>query len=175
MNDDKARSREPASTSRPAEAQPGPLVAGLECRVGKAPIVVPVEHVAQIIELEISPLPLARRWVSGVGLHDDRLVMTVGLMAGTDAPSVAAPASGRRLSKAILLHAPDARVAWALEVKDVLIVVKASIMERKGRPTRVGDLPYWIVRARTADGRSLGWIDVPTMLADLMSPPRSLA
>ncbi|HVR61305.1 MAG TPA: chemotaxis protein CheW [Polyangia bacterium] len=174
MNDDKARSRDLASTSPAPDTQSGPLVAGLECRVGKAPIVVPVEHVAQIIELPISPLPLARRWISGVGLHDDRLVMTVGLIGGADAPSEAAP-QGRRVSKAILIHAPESRTAWALEVKDVLIVVRASILERRGRPTRVGDLPYWIVRARTADGRTLGWIDVPAMMADLLSPPRSLA
>jgi chemotaxis signal transduction protein len=174
MNDDKARSHDPTSISPAANADAGPLIAGLECRVGKAPIVVPVEHVAQIVELEISPLPLTRRWISGVALHDNRLVMVAGLVGATEA-SAAAALGERRVSKVILLHAPEAKTSWALEVKDVLIVVRASIIERKGRPTRVGDLPSWIGRARSADGRSLGWIDVPAMLAELLSPPRSLA
>lgn len=147
------------------------LVAGLECRVGKAPIVVPVEHVAQIVEYEITRLPLTRRWITGVGLHDERLVMTVGLVA--EPPGAAAPE--RRRTKGVLLNVPDSKISWALEVQEVVVLVHATVIERRGGEPRAGDLPPWIGRARTSDGRSIAWIDVPAMLADLTSLPRALA
>jgi chemotaxis signal transduction protein len=167
---------EPASRPVPEDL----TIAGLECRVGKAPIVVPVEHVAQIIEYETSPLPLTRRWISGVGLHDDRLVMTIRLMpeATGAPPSASTPAEsqpGRHRTKAVLLSVPDSKVAWALEVQEVVVLVRASVIERRRVEPRTGDLPPWIGRARTVDGRSIAWIDVPAMLADLSSPPRALA
>jgi len=204
MNDDKARKARPIGNtgnsgggddvsdvraedgrpSVPVASRPSGLTAGLECRVGKAPIVVPVEHVAQIIEYETSPLPLTRRWITGVGLHGDRLVMTVGLMAD----AVVRPKTERRRTRGVLLTAQlqldDSRdktprsmstIAWALEVQEVLVLVRAEVIEQKRGIPRVGDLPPWIARARTNDGRSIGWIDVPAMLADLTSPPRSFA
>jgi chemotaxis signal transduction protein len=147
------------------------LVSGLECRVGKAPIVVPVEHVVQIIDYETSPLPLARRWISGVGLYDDRLVMTVGLVA----EGATGPQPARRQTKGVLLNVPGSKVAWALEVQEVVVLVKAAVIERRRNEPRTGDLPPWIGRARTSDGRSIAWIDVAAMLSDLTSPPRALA
>ena len=192
MKDDKARRignagngdggdvRDDGAVSTSAAARPSGLTAGLECRVGKAPIVVPVEHVAQIIEYETSPLPLTRRWITGVGLHGDRLVMTVGLMAD----AVVRPKAERRRTRGVLLtaqlHLDDSRdktprIAWALEVQEVLVLVRAEVIEQKRGIPRVGDLPPWIARARTNDGRSIGWIDVPAMLSDLTSPPRSFA
>jgi len=151
-------------------------VAGLECRVGKAPIVVPVAHVAQIIEYETSPLPLTRRWITGAGIHGERLVITVGLV--TDAS--ARPPAARRRTKGILLNAPDdgarggrpgrsSPIAWALEVQEVLVLVRATVLERRRGAPRAGELPSWISRARTTDGRSMGWIDVPAMLSEMQS------
>jgi chemotaxis signal transduction protein len=156
-----------------AQATQATMIAGLECRVGKAPIVVPVAHVAQIIEYETSPLPLTRRWITGVGIHGERLVMTVGLV--TDAAGK--PPAVRRRTKGILLNTPDdgaragrpgraSAIAWALEVQEVLVLVRATLIERRRSAPRAGELPPWIARARTADGRSMGWIDVPAMLAD---------
>lgn len=184
---DKARSARSTGSRREVRSEtashPAPedlTVAGLECRVGKAPIVVPVEHVAQIIEYETSPLPLTRRWVSGVGLHNDRLVMTIRLMpdATGGSPSGAVPADsqpGRHRTKGVLLNLPDSKIAWALEVQEVVVLVRATVIERRRVEPRTGDLPPWIGRARTIDGRSIAWIDVPAMLADLSSPPRALA
>lgn len=184
---EKARSTRSTGSRKEVRSDPAPrpaaddlTVAGLECRVGKAPIVVPVEHVAQIIEYETSPLPLTRRWISGVGLHDDRLVMTIRLMpdAAGGAPSGAAPPEsqpGHHRTKGVLLNLPDSKIAWALEVQEVVVLVRASVIERRRVEPRTGDLPPWIGRARTVDGRSIAWIDVPAMLADLSSPPRALA
>ena len=168
--------RGPAST--PAVAPEPGLVAGLECRIGKAPVIVPVEHVAQIIDYETSPLPLTRRWITGAGLHDDRLVMTVGLMTEGASAASSAPQPARRRTKGVLLTVPDSEVSqvfWALEVQEVVVLVKATVIERRRTEPRTGDLPPWIGRARTADGRSIAWIDVAAMLSDLTTPPRILA
>jgi len=166
MKDDKARLiGAPHAPARATEHEAE--VSGLECRVGKAPIVVPVEHVAQIVEFQLSPLPLTRRWVSGVGLYDDRLVMTVGLSP--------VPTRERRSTKGILLAVPGSKVAWALEVQEVLVLVRATVIEQKKGAPRVGDLPPWIGRARTNDGRQVAWIDVPDMVSNLTTPARSVA
>ena len=170
MKDDKARLL--GSESMAPDGELGERVAGLECRVGRAPIVVPVEHVEQIIDYELSPLPLTRRWITGVGLHNDRLVMTVGLIADGHALG---PATERRRTKGVLLTGTDTRVAWALEVQEVRVIVQAAVIERRRATPRTGELPPWIGRARTNDGRSIAWIDVPAMLSDLSAPPRPVA
>jgi hypothetical protein len=183
---EKARSTRSTGARSEVRSEPAPrpaaqdaTVVGLECRVGKAPIVVPVEHVAQIIEYETSPLPLTRRWISGVGLHNDRLVMTIRLMpdgtGGASAAGMPDPQAGRRPTKGVLLNLPDSKIAWALEVQEVVVLVRATVIERRRVEPRTGDLPPWIGRARTVDGRSIAWIDVPAMLLDLSAPARALA
>ena len=126
----------------------------------------PVERVAQIIEYETSPIPLTRPWIVGAGVYDDRLVMTVGLVA----EGAAGVPRARHLTKAVLLAVPDTEVSWALEVHKVMILVQASVIAQQQEPPRNGNLPPWIARARTSDGRSIAWIDVPRMLAALTSP-----
>src|SRR5688572_8076271 len=111
------------SGAAPVEVGATSLVSGLECRVGRAPIAIPVASVAQIIEYQTSPLPLARRWVAGMGLHDGRLVLTIGLVPEpADAPARSRPA------KAILLHLPGSEVGWALEISEVLLFVRLTSM-----------------------------------------------
>jgi chemotaxis signal transduction protein len=142
-------------------------ISGLECRVGRGPVAIPVAHIEQLIEYESSPLPLTRRWIAGVGLHQDRLVLTVGLVSDGEA----SPTRGPRRTRAILLHQPGSQAAWALEVTDVRLFVRATRVETRRTPDTDG-LPAWISRARIEDGRSIGWIDVPAMLLDLGSERR---
>jgi hypothetical protein len=152
------------SGAGPTEGGGGSLISGLECRVGRAPVAVPVGSIAQIVEYQTSPLPLARRWVAGMGLHDGRLVLTIGLVPEREgaAPKV-------RPTKAILfqLSAGDPQVRWALEIQEVLTFVRATAVERPRGATERPDLPAWIARATTEDGRSIGWLDVPAMIAEL--------
>jgi hypothetical protein len=98
--------------------------------------------------------------------------MTDGAGAGASASS---PQPARRRTKGVLLNVPDSNVAWALEVQEVVVLVKATVIERRRTEPRTGDLPPWIGRARTTDGRSIAWIDVAAMLSDLTTPPRILA
>jgi hypothetical protein len=150
------------SGAAPVEVSAASLVSGLECRVGRAPIAVPVASVAQIIEYQTSPLPLARRWVSGMGLHDGRLVLTIGLV-----PEREGAVAGPRPAKAILLHLPGSEVGWGLEISEVLPFVRVTAIEAAGSGPSRPDLPPWIGRGTTEDGRSIGWIDVPAMIRDL--------
>jgi chemotaxis signal transduction protein len=147
----------------PAEGGDTSLISGLECRVGKAPLAIPVESIAQIIEYQTVPLPLARRWIAGIGLHEGRLVLTIGLVGG-ERPEAQNPEP--RLTTGILLRLPRTDILWALEVREVMLFVRATSIERS-RPANSEELPAWIMRATTTEGRSLGWIDVPAMVADL--------
>lgn len=150
----------------PAEVGETSLVSGLECRIGKAPLAIPVDSIAQIIEYQTVPLPLARRWIAGIGLHEGRLVLTIRLVGG-ERPEARDPEP--RLTTGILLRLPRTDIAWALEVREVMLFVRATSIERN-RPGNSDELPAWIMRATTSDGRSLGWIDVPAMVADLTTP-----
>jgi chemotaxis signal transduction protein len=150
------------SGAAPAEVGATSLISGLECRVGRAPIAIPVASVAQIVEYQTSPLPLARRWVAGMGIHDGRLVLTIGLV-----PERAGAPAGPRPAKAILLHLPGSEVGWALEINEVLLFVRATSIERARSRPSLPDLPPWIGRVTIEDGRSIGWIDVPAMITDL--------
>ena len=153
------------SGASPAEGGGSSLISGLECRVGKAPLAIPVESIAQIIEYQTVPLPLARRWIAGIGMHEGRLVLTIGLLSTErNTNRFTEP----RLTTAILLHLPHSDVAWALEVREVMLFIRATSIESR-RPSSGDELPAWIRRATTTDGRSLGWIDVPAMVADLTS------
>jgi len=150
------------SGAAPVEVSGGSLVSGLECRVGRAPIAIPVSSVAQIIEYQTSPLPLARRWVTGMGLHDGRLVLTIGLV-----PEREGAALGPRPAKAVLLLLPGSEVGWGLEVSEVLPFVRVTSIAGAGSGPSRPDLPPWIGRGTTEDGRSIGWIDVPAMIRHL--------
>jgi chemotaxis signal transduction protein len=152
------------SGAGPAEGGATSLVSGLECRVGRAPVAIPVDAIAQIIEYQTSPLPLAKRWMAGMGLHDGRLVLTIGLL-----PERTAAAPAVRPTKAILfqLAASAGEVIWALEIHEVLTFVRATAIDRTPAGAQRRELPAWIARATTEDGRSIGWIDVPAMISDL--------
>jgi hypothetical protein len=138
-------------TARPAT--------GLECRIGRARIAVPVAAAVRVIEYGVVPLPLARPWIGGVGVHEGAPVISVALVAGESGRAGGAP------SKGVLLNVPGSPIAWALEVHEAFTFVRVTVQPRRKEAT--DQLPCWITGADTHDGRSLGWIHVSVMLADL--------
>jgi hypothetical protein len=132
---------------------------GLECIIGKARVALPMEAVQQVLEYEVgAPPPLARKWVGGVGVHGDELLLSVALVP---------PGTGtaKRIAKGILLRTSRTGIAWAIEVASVGARVEVSLT---GKPSPGnGQLPAWIASAQTKDGRPIGWIHVEQMLADL--------
>jgi hypothetical protein len=137
-----------------------PLAGGLQCRIGRARVAVPIEFVARVIEYSVVPLPLGRSWIGGLGLYEGTPLLSIALV-GAEARRAATATT-----KGIFLHAPGAPIAWALEIHEVFAFVRASVQPR--RADSAGDkLPHWITAATTEDGQSIGWIRVGDMLTDL--------
>jgi hypothetical protein len=153
---------------------------GIACRVGKADVGLPFAAVGQIIEYQVFPLPLARPYVAGLGLHDDWPLISLTLSRTGVKPN----AGGSRTAKGILLHTGEAGdgqgqlqgqlhdqldVRWALEVNDLGSFVEATPLPRAPSPGL--ELPAWISQADTADGKTIAWIDVAAMLQELATGP----
>jgi hypothetical protein len=138
---------------------------GIACRVGKADVGLPFGAVGQIIEYEVFPLPLARPYVAGLGLHDDWPLISVTLSRSGGKPN----GSGSRTAKGILLHTGEGPVRWALEVNELGSFVEATPLPRAPSPGL--EVPAWISQASTSDGKTIAWIDVAVMLEELATPP----
>ena len=137
------------------------VVRGIACRSGKAELALPFETVGQIIEYTVYALPLARPFIAGLGLHQDWPLITVNLSRTSEPVRTGAP----RTAKGILLETAGTTVAWALEVDELGTFVEATLGLRVAVPGL--DLPPWIGKASTTNGRTLAWIDVPAMLVAL--------
>jgi hypothetical protein len=144
----------------------GATVMGIRCRIGRAEVALALPHVGQIIEYPVFPLPLARRWIGGLGLHDEQPLISVALARTQERPR----GEGTRTARGILLDGESREVGWALEVDELGSFVRVTV---SSRPASEGlDVPPWISQARDDAGRTLGWIDVPAMVADLTSEVR---
>lgn len=124
---------------------------GLECRATGLDLVIPEHFVDQVIELRMSPLPLAAPWVRGVAIHAERVVVIVGVHDETDA--VVEPA---REIKAVLLALPGVSTTLAIGVDWVSKFVSVVRSER---------VDNWFERANAPDGRELLWLDVERLSA----------
>ncbi len=151
--------------ARTSGALPGedgaPFVTALECRIGRARFAIPTEAIERLIEYRAWPLPLARNWIGGVGLHAGVPLISIALHRAKDTPSSEAPVKG------ILLKVPGSPLGWALEVHEVFVFVRARRLDRRDHDS--DKLPPWISIAGTADRRSLALVDVAGMLADVAS------
>ncbi len=134
-----------------------PIVA-LELRVGRARVAVPVSVIARVLGLQYAPLPLAHRLVVGLGFADSRAIVCVALT----------PASPGADSATAVLFDTQGRVGFALCIEEALALVKVISIERG--PVQE-HLPSWVRRARTADGRALGWIDADQLVEELHARP----
>jgi hypothetical protein len=137
------------------------MVTGIRCRIGRAEVALPLAEVGQIIEYPVYPLPLARRWIGGLGLYDERPLVSVALARLPDRVR-----GLQRSAQGILLEGHGKfEMDWALEVDELGSFLHATLISK---PVATGlDVPIWISQARDDEGKTVGWIDVPSMLADL--------
>jgi chemotaxis signal transduction protein len=155
-----------SSSSGAIRADEGPaatglrLTGGLQCRIGRARVAIPIESVARIIEYQVVPLPLSRPWIGGLGIHEGTPLVSIALVAPDG------EAAARTTTTGILLTAPGSLIGWALEINEMFAFVRATVLPRRAE-SAADKLPLWITRAVTDDGKSLGWISVGEMLADL--------
>ncbi len=134
---------------------------GLECRIGKAPIALPTDAVAQIVDYDVaSPAPLASPWIGGIGVHAGRVVVSVSL-----GPSQRGALPRRRRTRGVVLNTPGARAGFAIEVSQVLSLVDLEVLALPRAASELG-LPIWLCEGRNAAGRKLGWIDVNAMVRE---------
>ncbi len=130
---------------------------GLECVVGKAHLLVPVEFVSGVIELDMSPPPpLSRKWVGGLGFHEGRASLCVSLIP------VEAKTASRRV-KGIMLGIEGSEVNWILEVSTIGAFLNVQPIERKA-PSHV---PSWIGAVSDDKGQTFGFVDVLAMVKEL--------
>ena len=157
---------------------------GLECLVGPSRLGIPAESVKQIIEYEVmSPVPLARPGVAGLGVFDAKVLVSITLAASEQEP-------GRRSTKGVLLNVPQSSIDWALEVTGIVGFLEADVRVAVPRPDvraaaprpdvrsaasranpALGAGASWMGEATTEDGRTIGWIDVDHLLGNFLSIP----
>ncbi len=128
-------------------------IAVLECVVGMAAVGIPRDRVKQLIEYDLTPVPSPARYIGGLGVHGEALIVSVAL----------SPALGtaRRRARGVLLDAPGG--AWVVEVSRVDAFAQATLGERGDGSGQ----PAWIRRAGTATHRAMVAIDVDRMIAAL--------
>src|SRR5690606_14568235 len=108
---------------------------GLECSIGKARVALPIDSVQQVLEYEVgSPPPLSRRWVGGLGMHGDLVLVSVALVPATKPTE-------RRTAKGILLRTERRDVLWALEINAIGARVQVSLTGKP--PPSKEKVPSW--------------------------------
>lgn len=127
----------------------------LELQVGKARVVIGLDHVDRIIETACTPMPMAHPLVRGIGFEEDRPIVCVVL-------SGKSPERAPQQVTAVLLAGAGA-VTWAVCADQVMGVV--PVIERA--TTTDPRLPRWLGRVRSADGRVLASLDPKAMVADI--------
>ena len=134
---------------------------GLLCLAGRARVVVLAHDILQVIEYRVSPrLPLAARFVGGLGSFDGQVLISVAI---EPMPESAAT----RVTKGLFVkRASSDTAAWAIEVSQVRALVELS-------PEPVSSVPHHPDKASFVSWRKtrahelVGCIDVPAMLAEL--------
>jgi hypothetical protein len=127
----------------------------LELQVGKARVVIGLDQVDRIVETVCTPMPMAHRLVRGIGFDDRRPIVCVVLSGKTADPAA--------LTITAVLLTGAAAVAWALcadHVHGVVpLVERSTVIDAR--------LPRWLSRVRSADGRTLAYLDCPQMVLDI--------
>jgi hypothetical protein len=133
-------------------------VDALECVIGDTPTALALDVAGQVVEYDVSPLPLACDHVIGLGVHKGRIVVSLGIEP--------APSAGRRRTTAVLLELPGAKESFGFEVGRVVGFVR--VMREDGSETVDGH-----GSVTTADGRRIRWIDVRRIFGPLAAAGRS--
>jgi len=138
---------------RSPQTEPATHVAALECIVNGNSILLASDAVGKIVEYEVSPLPLARAPMAGIGVLDGAIVLSL-------APFSAPDTTPRRKTKGIVLRMGDGAVGtWTLEISGVVGFVDATVTAGSRSPSRP-----WVARATTRDARDIVWLDVADMI-----------
>jgi len=133
----------------------------LLCLAGRARIVVPAHDILQVIEYHVSSrLPLAARFVGGLGSFDGQVLISMALEQKPENAST-------RVTKGLLVKRASLDTpAWAIEVSHVRALVELSPEPVSGVAHHPDKASFVSWRKTRAD-ELVGCIDVPAMLAEL--------
>lgn len=148
-------------TGTARESTPGSLT-GLLCLAGRARIVVPASDVLQVIEYPVSTrLPLAARFVGGLGSYVGQLLISVAIDSKPE------PGVLERMTKGVLVKRGSAKApGWAVEVSQVRALVEvnpAPISVEKDHPEKARFVNW----RRTREGDLVGLLDVQALITEL--------
>lgn len=135
---------------------------GLLCLAGRARIVVPAHDILQVIEYRVSSrLPLAARFVGGLGSFDGRVLISVVIEPQPES------AVTQRVTKGLLVkRASLDAAAWAIEVSQVRALVELNPEPVSG-VAHHSDKASFVSWRKTREDELVGCVDVPAMLAEL--------
>ena len=134
---------------------------GLECVVMGSPLLIPVDHVEQIVEYAVSAAPpLAQPWVGGLAVLGERLVTSVRLGAS---PSTEAP----RSAKGLWVRRGGTRMGVVVEVERVGAMITAERTLEPVGATHLVCPERWLGQVRRTRGDTLLLLEVLSMLTDL--------
>lgn len=128
----------------------------LACALAQAWIGIPRQAVVQVIEYDLAPLPAAARYVGGVAVHGDELLVSIALSQsfGTHA----------RRTRGVVVNAPGP-TRWCVEVSSVQGFAGAAASPRSARDAA---LPAWLQRSRLTSGQVAVLLDVGAMIDEVV-------
>ena len=135
----------------------------LRCVIGGTTVALPIGDVNKISELAITPpMPLSEPWVGGVSLLNEKVWITVNFdRRGDDSQK-------ERNRKGVLFKEGQDGVRWSLEIDEVAGLGTVDNIEEAPLTIRGWTCPEpWIRKAKTPEGKVIGWIDTASIRAHL--------
>ena len=114
----------------------------IECFIGELHVAIPADEIERIAEFDCAPRPpMARRWISGIGLHNELVYVLVAL---TENPRTISSRSG------LVIKRRSEAFNWALEVDRVVGLVTLEDEDAGKDDTKFESLPVdWLKGAGT--------------------------
>ena len=135
----------------------------METTLTTSPMLGPVQLAGQVVEYEVVPLPLVRSGVRGVALHENRVLISLGL--GPDQAR-----RQRRPARGVLLSLPGVSGWYALEVDRL-----GTLGQLRRAPPSTATESAWWVRALDEQDRPHFWFDAEAFVRALLAPLPTLA
>lgn len=135
---------------------------GLECKIGSASCVLPVDGIGQIIESEVSPAPpFAKPWVAGLVLHAEHVWVMVRLTRD-DMPMQEQLRPSRPNEGKLVLFKGEGDLRFGVQVDETAGLVEFERSGKEAPRLQGGCCPSrWLEQAQTKSGRDVIYVDTP--------------
>jgi hypothetical protein len=117
-------------------------------------LLVPLEEVEQLIDYLRCPLPLAKRWVAGIGLFGDQPLVSIALWGITP--------KRPQHTKGVLLRSQSNGLRFAIEVDEAF-----SFLDVDAPRSATPNERPWLKSTSTSEGALLEVLDARALLREL--------